>query len=32
MLDIQNFIGAPQILVTDGDENVTKFEITNLPR
>jgi len=32
MLDIQNFIGAPQILVTDVDEKVTKFEITNLPR
>ena len=32
MLDIQNFIGAPQILVTDESDNVTKFEITNLPR
>ncbi len=32
MLDIQNFIWAPNIFVTEGEEKHTKFEINYLPR
>lgn len=32
MLDIQKFIGTPKIVVSEEDNNVTKFELNYLPR
>lgn len=32
MLDIQKFIGTPKIIVSEEDNNVTKFELNYLPR
>lgn len=32
MLDIQKFIGAPKIIVSDLDEKTTKFDLQYLPR
>ncbi|PID34570.1 MAG: hypothetical protein CR971_02545 [candidate division SR1 bacterium] len=32
MLDIQNFIGAPKIFVTENDQKHTSFEVNYLPR
>jgi len=32
MLDIQKFIGTPKIVVSEEDDNITKFELNYLPR
>lgn len=32
MLDIQKFIGTPKIIVSEQEDNVTKFELNYLPR
>ncbi len=32
MLDIQKFIGTPKIIVSEEDNNLTKFELNYLPR
>ncbi len=32
MLDIQKFIGTPKIIVSEEDNNITKFELNYLPR
>ncbi len=32
MLDIQKFIGTPKIVVSEEDNNITKFELNYLPR
>jgi hypothetical protein len=32
MLDIQKFIGAPKIIISEIDPTTTKFEVKYLPR
>jgi hypothetical protein len=32
MLDIQKFIGTPKIVVSEEEDNVTKFDLNYLPR